>query len=150
MVTTLRAISQGAADVAEQFALEKRFDDGGAVQNRVTAGMGGTPAVNGLGNEVLARSRGSGDQQRAIMRGDPADLREQIPHERAASDDAFKFRAGEEFAFKAQAVLPAPRFVEKLADAFPQSGDRNGLVEIIRRAFFHGFDGGFGGVMRGH
>ena len=56
-------------------------------------------------DQILARSRRSGDKGGAIMRH-AADAREQIPHQRAASDHSFEPRRLHQFAVQRQRALP--------------------------------------------
>ncbi len=77
------------------------------------------------------------------MRRNAADAREEAAHGRAGADHAFElgFVAG---------GLAAARVFDEAADALAQERQADGLLEIIGRALADGFDGGFGGVVRGH
>src|SRR5580658_7461235 len=103
-----------------------------------------------FGHQVLAGSSGPGDESRAIVRRHAADAREQIPHQRAAANQPLEARGLHQLAVERQRALPRASIVQQLLHAAAQSGDRDGLVQIIAGALLDGLDGGFRGVVRGH
>ncbi len=84
------------------------------------------------------------------MRRHTPDARKQIPHQRATSDHSFEARCFQQLAIQRQGALPLAGIGEELFHAAPQRRNRNGLVQVIARAFLDGFDRSFGGVMRRH
>jgi hypothetical protein len=74
---------EGAADVAEQLALEQVRGDRGAVEGDERALGAGAPAVDRAGEALLAGAGLAEDQHRGVGRGDLAGLGREGPHDRA-------------------------------------------------------------------
>jgi hypothetical protein len=86
---------EGAADVAEELALEEGFDDGGAVEDDVLA-LDCAAGVEGAGDEIFAGAGGALDEGGTVVGRDAADAGEHLGHARAGADDAFEFGVGAE------------------------------------------------------
>src|SRR5229473_3650709 len=78
---------EGALDVSEEFALDETGRDGAAVDLDQGALPARAAAVNGAGDQLLARSRLTGDEHCGIGGGDLLHLTQEGPQRRAASDD---------------------------------------------------------------
>ena len=133
---------EGAANVAEELALEECFDDGGAIEDDVLA-FDSAARMQSAGDQIFAGASGSLDEGRAVVGGDAADAREHLRHFWTCANQAFELGVGAE-------LLAAAGVFDEPADAFTEDGQADGLLEIIGCSVTNGLDGGFGGVVRGH
>ena len=79
---------EGAFFVAEQFAFEQVFGDGGAVDGE-ERGLGAMAVmIDGAGDEFLAGAAFAGDERGGVRLRDLADELEDLLHRLAAADDA--------------------------------------------------------------
>ncbi len=137
---------EGAALVTEEFGLEERFGNGGAVDG--DEGIPGAVAVlvKGACDQLLAGAGFAADQDIDGLGSDAADLLVDVAHDAALADEC---------------ILGGVAFAE--ADGFdhdPSGGDGaggggeeflhvEGLEEVLEGAVFGGLDGGLGGAVGG-
>lgn len=138
-----------ALEMAEHFAFEERFGDGGAVADDEGSGVDGALAVEGGGGEFFSGAGGSADEGDAVVGGDAADHGEHGEHLGAVADHAFEAMGLDEGRFEAGGFQAFLEFVEQLADAGAEVGDLDGFGEVVAGTAADGFDGGFRGVVPG-
>jgi hypothetical protein len=85
--TRAQGAGESAFDMTEQFRLQQRFRDGGAVDRHERAGMAWAGAVNGARQELLAGAGFTADQHADITSSDQHGLRQQRIHTRTGGDD---------------------------------------------------------------
>ena len=136
--------------VAKEFAFEKIFWNGGAVDFYERAGSAVRMLVNRARDQILSDAAFAAEKHGRIRRRDALDERQHGLHFLALRDDVVVFVAlAEGFAqitiFFAQLVR-----IEFLADHQHELGERKRFQHVIARADFHRFDGGFDRSERGH
>ena len=139
-----------AAFVAEQFAFQELFGNGGAVdgEKRLRAAL--AVAVDRAGDEFLAGAAFAGDQRGGVARGDLADEFEHLLHALAATNDAeFIIRRFQE-RFIGDNLFHVARSLEGIGDEFLDFHRVERFEQIIIRAELHRLDGGLGGAVGGH
>lgn len=114
---------EGAFEVAEHFAFEERFGDGGAVADDEGTGVDGALAMECGGGEFFAGAGGSADEGDAIVGGDAADHGEHFEHLGAVADHAFEAMGLGEGGFEASGFEAFLEFVEELANASAEVSD---------------------------
>ena len=70
---------EGALFVAEQFALQQRFRDGGAIDLDERPGGARAPGVDDVGHHFLAHAAFAGDEHAAFGGGNERDIAEKAP-----------------------------------------------------------------------
>ena len=134
---------EGALLVAEQFALQQRLRDGGAVdgQERLVGPL--AVVIEGAGHQFLARAAFAQDQHVDVLRRDPADGLAHLLHDRTAADDAVGAVLGRQHGRHAHQPGRLEGAVEDLAESLQI--DR--LDEVIEGAALHGLDGRLRGAV---
>ena len=130
--------------VAEQLRLEQRFGQRAAVERHERPIAPQRIEMNGARHPLLARSRFSRDQHRAVGAGDLLDQLEDRQHLVAAADDVAELMRGAERALEQHVLLPELPLLERVADLDLQLVDVERLAEVVVRAQPHGFDRGVG------
>lgn len=85
---------KGAAFVPEEFTLEQRCRERGAVEGHQGMTAQGTVTMNGAGDQLLARPALAANQDRGGRRGNFRDELGQLLHLRVVADDKLAFRMG--------------------------------------------------------
>ena len=139
-----------ASFVAEQFAFQQLFGNGGAVdrEERLLAAV--AVMVNGAGDEFLAGAAFAGDERGGVAGGDLADELEDLLHRLAAADDAQFVILGFEQRLVGDDLLHVARGLERVGDDFLELRHVERLEQIIVGAELHRLDGGLRGAVGGH
>jgi hypothetical protein len=138
---------KGTAFMAEEFAFEEGFGDGGAVDGD-EGGVGAVAVlVDGAGDEFLAGAGFAADEDVDGSGGDAADFLVDGLHGGALADEGGAGGAGfaEDDRLGHEAVA-----VGSAADEIEHWGDVEGLEQVVVSAELDGFDGGFGGAEGGN
>ena len=136
--------------VSEEFAFEKIFRNGGAVDFDEGAGSALRMFVNGAGDQIFSDAAFAAEQHRRVGRRDALDHREHGLHFVALRDDVgVGVAAAERFAQRAVFLAQAAG-VEFLANHQHQLVEGKRLRHVIAGADFHGFDGRFDRAVGGH
>ena len=140
----LRA-GEGAAFVAEQFALQQRFGNGGAVDRDERRVGPIAVLVKGAGDQLLAGAGLAADEHVDRLGGDAANLLVDGLHGGAAADQGVARGAGfaQEDRFGHEAVA-----VGRFADQIQQLRHIERLEHVIVSAEFRRLDGGLGRCRR--
>src|SRR5579863_6551882 len=136
--------------VTEQFALQKVFGDGGAINFDEWPRRPPRMLVNGTRDKLFAYSAFPADQDRGICRGNTLDGRKDLLHLGAASHDVRILIAVAELfpqssVFRAQ-LTNAKLLVDHKLDLFKGKW----LEHIVAGSIFHGLDSRFHVAVGGH
>ena len=138
-----RGAGEGALFVAEQFAFEKIFGDGGAVDFEERARGAQGMFVDGARDEVLADAAFAAEEDGGVGGRDALDEGENFLHATTFRDDVGVLVAlAEGFAEGAIFFAQFAR-VELLANDEDHLGERERFQDVVARAHLHRFDGGF-------
>ena len=141
---------EGAFFVAEEFAFEQIFRDGGAVDFDEGAGGAVRVLMDGVGDEILADAAFAAEENGGIRGSDALDERENGLHFFAAGDDIVVVIALAEGFAESAVLFTEAVGVEFLANDEDEFGKGERLQDVVARADFHGFDGGFDRAVSGH
>ena len=133
--------------VAEQFALEQRLGDRGAVdrQERLVGAVG--VLVDRAGDQFLAGAALAEDQHGHVLGGDAADGLVDLLHGRRAADDRVGARRGDLGSVgspKTAGVACIRRSSNGLANDLLELVQIDRLEQVLERAALHRLDGGVG------
>ena len=141
---------EGAAHVSEKFALKQRFHHGRTVQHDKPPIRHRAEIVQSFRGQFLTRSGFTRHQHIAEMWGNTTNARKHLHHCRAAAHHVLKPGVGQHLVFQLARTLAALRFLHQPAHPFTQSRDRDGLIQIVRRALTNRFHGRLARVVSGH
>jgi hypothetical protein len=136
--------------VPEEFALEERFGNRGAIRRNEAPIFTAAEPVQRTRYQFLARPGFAGDQRRAHVWRQPADRVEQLLHDRASPDHAVELELAGELAVGHQQPLPAGKAVAHGVEQPLQAIPIERLTEVIQRAKLDGFDRRVHRRMGGH
>ena len=141
---------EGSFFVAEKFALQKIFGDGGAVDLDERAGSAARLFVDGAGDEVFANSAFAAEQNGGVGGRNAFDGGQHLLHLGADGDDVgMAVLLSEGFAQRA-ILLAQAGVVEFLAHHHAHFGERERLEDVVAGAGLHRLDRGFNRPERGH
>src|SRR5208337_5695797 len=93
---SIRGTGEGAADMAEQLALQEGVHQGGTVANRQALLADRADLMDGAGHEFLARARGTYEEHIGVVACHLASEVEDFEHGGALADNAVEFEVLEE------------------------------------------------------
>ena len=123
--------------MTEQLRLQQRLGDGGAIDadKRLVGARAG--AVNGACDHFLAGAAFPGDQDGRVVRRDPRDERQRLPH-RATGDDQSPLRRPDgQLRPEPRDLQPQPLALLGLAQRQDDFVGAEGLGEIVVGTLFH-------------
>ena len=134
--------------MAEEFAFDEVFGDGGAIDFDERGIVARALAVEGAGDEFLAGAALAGDEDGGLCAGDLADQLAEIFHRRA---DALEFVTGVVLFGVAEVGVDLEELVVILGllESDLQLVGREGLEHVVKGAIAHAFDCGFDGAEAG-
>ena len=141
---------EGAFFVAEQFAFQQVFRNGGAVDGEEGPAIALAVMIDGAGDEFLAGAAFAGDQGRGVAAGELADDFENVLHGLAAADDAQVVILRFQQRLVRDDLPHVARGLEGVENDLFEAGHVEGFEEVIVSAQFHRLDGGLGGAVGGH
>ena len=128
-----RADSPGecAADVSEEFGFEQRFGDGTAIERDEAIGLARAVVMDGAGDDFLARSRFSCNQNRAARRGHSLKQMKQFLHGTAPAKDSAKLISLFELGTQIRILGGEAALFERLVEDVHQLVELKGLRDKI-------------------
>ncbi len=143
-------VGEGAALVAEQLALEQRVGDGGAVDRDEGALGARRVEVQRARHQLLAGARLAGDEHVRGRAGEAPHQREDVLHDRRASDDVLEAIRARDLAAEARHLGAQAALLERLLDRGREIVDLEGLGDVVVRAELERALGGLDRAERGH
>ena len=131
---------EGAFLVAEQFAFQQVFGDGGAVDADVVVLAAMAQAVQRPGDQLLARAAFPQDEHGGVSGGHAADQLAQLVHVGRLADDLLHLVGLGDGGAQVGVVLQQPVAFGATGHRVQQFLRRKGLGQIIHRAGLDGFD----------
>ena len=132
---------EGAADVAEELALEEVLGERGAVDGDEGVVAAGALEVDGPGGHLLARPALAGDQDGRVRRGDLLDEDVDLLHRPALADHLLEAVAVLEVPLEEDVLLLEPPGGQAPADDDLQLLDVERLDDVVERPGLEGLDG---------
>ena len=136
--------------VAEQFAFQQLFGNGGAVDREERLFAAVAVMINRAGDEFLAGAAFAGDERGGVGGGDLADEFEHLLHRLAAADDAQLVILRFEQRLIRDDLFHVARGLERVGDDVLELGRVERLEQIIVGAELHRLDGGLRRAVGGH
>ena len=134
--------------VAEEFALEEVFRDGGAIDREEAAVAAGAVIVNRTGHEFLARSALAGDHHSGIAAGHAAHHFENLLHGLGTADDFIPMLLDGQLGFESIGGAEFCRSKKRGVGDDLEVERELFLPHEIEGAHFHGLDHRLGGAER--
>ena len=146
----VRRAGERSAHVAEELALEQRFDDRGAVHRDETSILARPKTMERFRDQFLAGAGFSGDEHRARVRREAADRVEELLHAGAAPDEAVELELASDVGVDTQQCLAALEALAHRDQQLAQAIDVERLRDVVERTRLDGFDGGVDRSRVGH
>ncbi len=147
---SIRGAGEGAANMAEQLALQEGVHQGRAVADSQSLLADGADLVDGSGHELFSRAGGAHQENIGVVAGNFASEVEDFEHGGAFADDAVEFEVFEELLLQradaAALIVQGGNFVEGAL----QAGMIDRFGEEIGGAATNGFESVVQGVFGGH
>ncbi len=138
-------LTKGAAEspllVSEQLALDERFRHRADVDGDERAVASRAQAVDGPGDQLLARAALSLDEDHEVGVGDLADAREDLADRGALADHLRELAGGGQARAEQSVLLPKLMVLERVADEVSQHLQVDRLGEVVVCSQPHRLDG---------
>ncbi len=132
--------------VAEKFAFQQRFRDGGAIDGQEWAIRPLAELVDGSGHQFLSRPALPSNQHGDILRGDQADRFVHFLHCRRTADDHVSIDMQRRGRIERDRFVGHPHDLDSPLDRLFDLRDLQRFGQVIQRAALHGFDGHVAGT----
>ena len=136
--------------MAEEFALEERFDDRGAIDRHERFDAARTAFVERSRHEFLAAAGFAGDEGRSDVRTEAANQAEQLLHRGAAANHSAEFGVLRDFAVRRQQLAAPFEFVVDCPHQPLEATDVERFGEVVDRAELHRFHRAVDGGVAAH
>ena len=146
----LDGAGEGAFFVAEDFAFDERFRDGGAVDGDEGPRLARAEVVKGAGDQLLAGAAFAGDEDGDVGGGDLFDQAEDLAHglaraaDHGAEDAGLAQAAAGDFQLDCGIALAGG-----VGEDGAQAGGVDGLLQEVVGAELHGVNGDLDGALGG-
>jgi len=132
---------EGTSNMAEQFALQQRFRDAGAIDSHEAAGAPGAVVVDGLGYQLLPRAALARDEDVEVASRCPLDKIEYLLHEQARPDEIVEAVPPLDLAPKRFVLATEPCIFQRAIEGEGQLLHLEWLGHVIKGPSFDSIDG---------